>query len=119
MGVANLFADADQFPHPGAEAAVGGDLLAGALHGLSFGDDAGDGLATQRMGQRKAGAVTGGVLLSTVAGGLATPAEAADQRAGTHISDGGQLNFQLLAFDLEGFEPGWMGDRVFSSLTAL
>jgi hypothetical protein len=83
LSVADLFADGDEFPYHLTKTPVLGDLLAGTLDGLSLGDDAGYGLMAHGVGQRVAGSVAGRILLGTVTGKLATPAETLDQGAGT------------------------------------
>jgi len=98
LGIAELFANGNQFLHQLAKTTVFGDLLSGTINGRSLGDDLGDGLSTAGMGQRVRGAVSRGVFLYTVAVRLATLAESRGERARTEIADLSQTGLELLAF---------------------
>jgi len=98
LGIAELFADGNQFLHELAKTTVFGDLCPGTIYRRPLGDDLGDGLSTAGMSQRVGGAVSRGVFLGTVAIRLATLAESRGERAGTEIADLSQTSLELLAF---------------------
>jgi hypothetical protein len=98
LGIADLFADRNQFLHEFAETTVFGDLGSGTIDRRSLGDDLGDGFSCVGMSQRVGGTVSRGVFLGAVAVRLATLAEARGERAGTEIADLSQTSLELLAF---------------------
>jgi hypothetical protein len=98
LGIAELFADRNQFLHEFAETTVFGDLGSGTIDRRSLGDDLGDGFSRAGMSQRVGGTVSRGVFLGAVAVRLATLAEARGERAGTEIADLSQTSLELLAF---------------------
>jgi hypothetical protein len=49
LGIAELFADGNQFLHELAKTTVFGDLRSGTIYGRSLGDDLGDGLSSTGM----------------------------------------------------------------------
>jgi hypothetical protein len=110
LGIAELFADRNQFSHELAKTTVFGDLRSGTIDRGSLGDDLGDGLSRAGMRQRVGGAVSQGVFLCTMAVGLTELAESRGERAGTEIADLSQIGFELLAFVVKSLEGN--GHRV-------
>jgi hypothetical protein len=79
-------------------------MPARVLDGHSLGDNASHGFAFDRMGSRITRSVTGRIPLRTMAGRLATLAEAPDQGPGTHIANFYQPRLQLVTLELQNFE---------------
>ena len=74
------------------------DLCFGTFHGGTLGNNLGDRLSRNSMGQRKGRAVSRGILLSAVAVGLATLAEPRGQKAGAQVLNTAQTSGELIPF---------------------
>ena len=79
-------------------------LLPRQVHGWAFWNHARASLAAHRMRQRIARAMSFRALLGAVASWFSALAEASNQRSGPHLSDVGDLVFQLVALHKEGFK---------------
>jgi hypothetical protein len=90
LGTTDLLTHGDQFPHQFTEAAVFGDLRFGTFDGRALGNNLGDRLSTDSMSQRIGRTVSQGILLGTVAVGLAALTETGRQETGTQVIDLGQ-----------------------------
>src|SRR5260370_35120293 len=73
LGTTDLLTHGDQFSHQVTEAAVFGDLRFGTFDCRALGNDLGDRLSTDSIGQRIGQTVSRGILLGTMAGGLGPP----------------------------------------------
>src|SRR6516225_8025959 len=78
-GTWDLLTNSDQLTHQITEAAVFGDLRFSTFDGGALGNDLGDRLSTESMSQRIGRAVSPGILLGTVAIGLAALTETGRQ----------------------------------------
>jgi hypothetical protein len=74
------------------------DLCFGTFDGGTLGNNLGDRLSRNSMGQRKGRAVSRGILLSAVAVGLATLAEPRGQKAGAQVRNAAQTSGELIPF---------------------
>jgi len=74
------------------------DLCFGPFHGGTLGNNLGDRLSRNSMGQRKGRAVSRRILLSAVAVGLATLAEPRGQKAGAQVLNAAQTSGELIPF---------------------
>ena len=99
--VTDLLADSDKLAHQLLEPLVFGNLLPGAFHRRTFGNDAGDGLPADRTGEGKLRTVAWGVIVGTVAGWLAAAAIPLDERARPEFADRDELLFDLIELLLE------------------
>lgn len=88
----------DQFPHQIPETVVFGDLRFGPFDRRALGNDLGDRLSSNSMGQRIGRAVSRGVLPSAVAVGLATLTETRGQKTGAQVFHVSQTGGDLMAF---------------------
>jgi hypothetical protein len=104
FGLADLLTDRDRLADQASEAVVLGDLSSGPLDGCTSRDDADDGFASYRMSQEVRGAMAASVPLGTVAGRLAALPIPFYQGTRAHIADLGELGFDLVPFELEGFQ---------------
>jgi hypothetical protein len=103
LGTTDLLTNGDQFSHQVTEAAVFGDLCFGTFDGRAFGNDLGDRLSINSMSQRIGRTVSQGILLGTVAIGLAALTETGRQETGTQVIDLGQTGGNLSALISECF----------------
>jgi hypothetical protein len=103
LGTTDLLTHGDQFPHQVTEAAVFGDLRFGTFDGRALGNDLGDRLSTDSMSQRIGRTVSQGILLGTVAIGLAALTETGRQETGTQVIDLGQTGGNQSALISECF----------------
>jgi len=103
LGRADLLTDGDQFPHQMTETAVFSDLRLGAFDSRALGNNLGDRFSTHSMSQRIRGTVSRGILLGTVAVGLATFTETRGQKTRTQIVDARQTSGELIAFVTQCF----------------
>jgi hypothetical protein len=98
LGGADLLTHDDEFPHQFPETVVFRDLRFGTFDSGALRNDLGDRLSSNSMSQGKGRAVSRGVLLSTVAVGLAAPTEARGQKTGAQVLDVGQTGDELIPF---------------------
>lgn len=82
------------------------DVSSGLLNGSAGGNHAGDGFAGNGMGERIRRPVAGVVFLGASAAGLTALAKAGYQRAGSQVTNFGELGFEFVAFAHEGFDIG-------------
>jgi hypothetical protein len=87
LGTTDLLTNGDQFPHQLTEAAVFGDLRFGTFDCRALRNDLGDRLSTDSMSQRIGRTVSQGILLGTVAIGLAALTETGSQETRTQVID--------------------------------
>src|SRR5258708_5875041 len=103
LGTTDLFTNGDQLPHQVMEAAVFGDLRFGTFDGRALRNDLGDRLSTDSMSQGIGRTVPQGILLDTVAIGLAALTETGSQETGTQVIDLRQTSGNQSAFISECF----------------
>src|SRR6516162_518449 len=103
LGTTDLLTNSDQLPHQITEAAVLGDLRFSTFDGGALGNDLGDRLSTESMSQRIGRAVSRGILLGTVAIGLAALTETGRQETRSQVIDLGQTSGNQRAFLSESF----------------
>ena len=119
LEIAELFASLNQVPHQVAEATIFGDLLPGAFHSRTGGNDVSDGLAFDRTGERERRPVAGGAFLGAMARRFAALAIALYQRARAQVAQLSEFGPDVIAFAAEKFEGMRRGRHRGSSLTAL